>query len=106
MFPGTPQAKRSLIRIVFKSSFNSHGKAKALSWMSGKTLRTVLEATLRKLSYSHLRIYNLLLTFKSLTHMQQNQLHVLSDEIVMIMVFKGLGISSISLNTWFDERGS
>ena len=38
--------------------------------------------------------------------MQQNQLHVLSDEIVMIMVFKGLGISSISLNTWFDERGS
>ena len=104
MFPGTPQAKRSLIRIVFKSSFNSHGKAKALSWISGKTLRTVLEATLRKLSYSHFAY--LLLTSKSLTHMQQNQLHVLSDEIVMIMVFKGLGISSISLNTWFDERGS
>ena len=53
---GTPQVKRCLILIVLKSSFTSQGKAKALSWVSGKTLRTVVKATklyLKKLSYCH-----------------------------------------------------
>ena len=55
---GTPQVQRFLIWIVLKSSFTSQGKAKALSrsWVFGKTLRTVLEATklyLKKLSHSH-----------------------------------------------------
>ena len=99
---------RELIKwsVVWSGSYQWRAAlAKALSWtsswVSGKTLRSVLEATklyLKKLSHSHFAY--LLITSRSFTH------HKTDSACPVTMVFKGLGIWWISLNTWFDETGS